>query len=69
MKPIIQIGFDEGEADFSVSAKIQNLNKKQMDELRAMTMVAVGIAENMWRDAKFKENPANKVVDRKGWTP
>lgn len=59
MKPIIQIGFNEGEADFAVHASIQNLNKDEMNRLRAMCVVALGTAEDMWRRAKQKENPTS----------
>ena len=56
---IITIGFDKnGEADFSVSGEIMDLNLLKMTELRAMIPVAIGTAEDMFRRAKQKENPA-----------
>ncbi|HDZ18848.1 hypothetical protein LCGC14_0641350 [marine sediment metagenome] len=45
----ISIGYDKGEMDFSVNCSIADLTLKEFDELRIMTMVAIGQAENMWR--------------------
>lgn len=48
-KPIIEIGYNKGEIDFGISGLILSLNFTQMQELRAMIIVAIGTAEDMWR--------------------
>jgi len=47
--PVISIGFKGVEADFAITGSIYDLDKEQMDELRAMIVVAVGSMEDMWR--------------------
>ena len=58
--PIISIGRHKGEMDFGVNVSIGDLTLKEMDELRIMTMVAVGQAESMWRRYQ-EERPENKA--------
>ena len=61
-KDIITIGFDKnGKADFGVRAGIQGLSHQQMKDLREMIVVAVGIAEDMWRRAQEEEQPPAQV--------
>jgi hypothetical protein len=56
MTPIIQIGKDkDGDFDFSISTTIGDLNYEQMSKFRAMIVVAIGSAEDMWRRAKQLE--------------
>lgn len=38
--------------DFGVNASIKDLSLEQMNELRIMTIVAIGQAESMWRDSR-----------------
>lgn len=60
-KAIISIGYDkDGDEDFSISAEILSLTREQMDRLRAMSMVAIGVAEDMWRRGMTKANPADE---------
>lgn len=55
---IIRVGFDKnGEADFRICAVIGELTQKQMDELRVMTFVAIGTAEDMRRRAVAERGP------------
>ncbi len=56
-KPIIQIGKHKGDFDFSVGAIIGDLTYEEMNEFRAMCMVAIGTSESMWRRMKEQENP------------
>ncbi len=54
--PITTIGFDKnGCADFGVNGSIQSLTYEGMQHLRAIIPVAIGIAENMWRDEQSKK--------------
>lgn len=48
-KDFITIGYHKGEMDFGVNGSIEDLTLKEFDELRIMTMVAIGQAESMWR--------------------
>jgi hypothetical protein len=57
LKDIITVGFTSGlEPNFSIRATIANLNYEQMKEFRAMMMVAIGTAEDMWRNSRENEN-------------
>lgn len=61
----ITIKAKEGEFDFGVNGSIANLSYEQMNNLRAMTMVAIGTAEDMWRRAQEQkqENKAMQAHD------
>lgn len=54
MKDIITVGYHKGEMDFGVNGSITELNLEQMNELRIMTMVAIGQAESIWR--RYRED-------------
>ena len=43
-----------GDWDFSVSGEIAELTLEDMNELRTMTMVAIGTAEEMFRMGNMK---------------
>lgn len=61
MIAIIEFGFEEGEADFSIKpGYLVNLNKDQMDRLRAMIVVGIGVAENMWRNERERKYPPSE---------
>lgn len=50
LRDIIRIGFDKnGEADFRITMAIQNLSLEQMQALRAMIPVAIGVGEDLFR--------------------
>jgi hypothetical protein len=53
---ILTVGWNKGEVDFSVRATIQDLSHSQMTEFRVMCMVAIGIAEDMYRRSKEKSD-------------
>lgn len=57
---ILKVGFCKGEIDFSVSGGIAALSYEQMQEFRAMCVVALGVAETEWRNAREKLSPAVK---------
>lgn len=59
---IISIGFYKGEVDFSVSGKILDLNFEEMNKLRAMIVVAIGTAEDMWRRNYELKNPLANTI-------
>ncbi len=49
-REIITIGFDKnGEADFGIRADIEQLSLEELKELREIIIVAIYIAEDMWR--------------------
>lgn len=52
MEKILSVGYHKGEMDFGVNASIKDLSLEQMNELRIMTIVAIGQAESMWRDSR-----------------
>lgn len=60
---ILTVGYHKGEMDFGVNCSISDLNQEQMNEFRAMCMVAIGQAESMWRNSNEKKHPSyeNKV--------
>ena len=60
-KNIITVGYHKGEMDFGVNCSIDNLTLKQMNELRIMTMVAIGQAERMWEQSRGT-NAANEIT-------
>lgn len=62
-EPLITVGYYKGEMDFGVLASIGELTIDQMDQLRIMTMVAVGQAEQMWARAKDLDNPTCQAED------
>ncbi len=53
-RPLIQIGFDRGEADFRITMAIADLPADRMKELRAMIPVAIGEAEAVCRREREK---------------
>ncbi len=55
-KSLITIGWHKGECDFSVSAEIMELGPEYMNKLRAMTVVAIGTAEDMWRREQARKH-------------
>lgn len=60
---LIEIGFNkDGDADFSVSAKICSLSLDQMNELRKMIIVGIGTAEDMFRREREKTIQAGKLA-------
>lgn len=60
---ILTVGWYRGEVDFGVRATIQSLSQEEMDEFRAMCMVAIGTAEDMWRKAQAVEQLATPNQD------
>ena len=63
---ILTVGWHKGEMDFGINCDIDELDIKQMHEFRVMVCVAIGQAENMWRRAREKQNPAavNNLSDQ-----
>ena len=63
MEQIISVGINnKGEIDFSVSAKITELDFVAMQEFRAMIIAAIGTAEIMWRrseEVKHQKQSSN----------
>lgn len=56
---LLTIGFNKGEMDFGVNGEVQELSLEKMQEFRSMCMVAIGVAEDMWRREKAKEYPVS----------
>lgn len=46
---LITIGYHKGEMDFGVNCSISDMTLEEFNELRIMTIVAIGQAESMWR--------------------
>lgn len=59
MKNLISIGYEKGEMDFSISGLVGELSLEEMGKLREMTMVAIGIAEDMFRRGNTSRNQAS----------
>ncbi len=56
VRDLITIGFDKnGEADFGIRGHVADLSMKEMQQIRAIIPVAIGVFENMWRDARNSE--------------
>lgn len=61
-RDLITIGFDKyGDADFGVRGDLASLTLEEMQKLRAMIPVAIGIAEDMWRREQESKNQAGQV--------
>jgi hypothetical protein len=58
---LITIGYHKGELDFGVNSSITELSLSEMKELREMIIVAIYVAEDMWRREAEKKNPAQTV--------
>ena len=57
---LFQVGWHKGECDFGVSAVFTELSYEQMKEWREMVVVAIGVAEDIWRRAQ-EEKPENRA--------
>jgi hypothetical protein len=56
---LLEVGYDKnGEMDFGISAVVGSLTRGQMKDFREMIMVAIGIAEDMWRSEQMKKECA-----------
>lgn len=54
---IIVIGFDKNrEAEFGVTCSVVELSHRDMKELRAMIIVAIGTMEDMWRKHQMNKH-------------
>ena len=54
---LIVIGFDKnGEADFRIRGDVAELSGERMNQLRQMIPVAIGSAEEMFRDSTQRKN-------------
>lgn len=60
-KDILTVGMKKGEWDFGVRATILELSPKEMDEFRAMIVVAIGTAEDMWRREQQSKHTAKSA--------
>lgn len=68
LNELIQTGFcaGYGDGDFRVSAAVEKLSKKELDELKLITLTALQVADDMWKRGQPVEqadvalpNPAN----------
>ncbi len=63
---LITIGFHKGEMDFGVNGSVGELNYRELSELRQMIVVAIYVAEDMWRREQSRKEPvASKCADEK----
>jgi len=56
-KDLFSVGYRRGKMDFSVSLEITKLTFKEMEELRAITIVGIGTFEDMWRREQQSKYP------------
>jgi len=56
--PLIAVGYNKGQMDFAIPASVCNLTQDEMNDLRAMIVVAIGTMEGMWRREQEKRYPA-----------
>ena len=63
---ILTVGENKGEMDFGVRSSIADLTYEEMQEFRATCMVAIGVAEDMWRDAQRRLNEPKEVPGLSG---
>lgn len=54
---LFAVGWHKGGLDFAVRASVQSLTYEEMRDLRQMIVVAIGVMERMWADAREKEHP------------
>lgn len=52
---LISVGYHKGEMDFGVSGLVGELSLEKMKELREMIVVAIGVAEDMWKRNRPRE--------------
>jgi hypothetical protein len=45
---LIKVGYHKGKMDFGVTS-VGDLTYEQLKEMREMIVVAIGVAENMWK--------------------
>lgn len=70
MNNLLSVGFDKGEMDFAINGEVQYLTPEIMQEFRAMTMVAIGVAEETWRRYQaMVVNPASAAKEIKSTPP
>ena len=58
MDALFQVGWHKCEIDFQVRADIASLTLAEMNEFRAMLIVAIGTMEDMWRREQERKHPA-----------
>lgn len=57
---ILNVGYHKGQMDFGVNCSIDELSYEEMRKFREMVVVAIGVAESMWRTAQEKKNPVGQ---------
>lgn len=68
MDNILSVGKNKGEMDFAISATISDLSQEQMAEFREMIVVAIGVAEQMWRSNRREDcTPFDPKPDTEEW--
>lgn len=61
LEHLIQVGYYKGEMDFGVRSTVAELTYEQMNELRIMTIVAIGQMEAMWSRAQEEKDRPNQA--------
>ena len=67
-RPILTVGFDKGEADYRLHLDWADLSPAQMNEFRAMLVVAIAQAEKFWVDAQMAR-PENRAYQADSMPP
>lgn len=65
MKTLFAVGYDKGEIDFAVSGLVTELTLEEMNKMREMIVVAIGIAEGMFRRSQEHKHPAASKAGEK----
>lgn len=60
--PYFSVGLHKGEMDFGISGAVCELSYEEMSRLREMIVVAIGVCESMWRDARERKNAPQMVT-------
>lgn len=50
--PFLSVGYHKSKMDFSVCLLVTKLSYEEMKNLREMTIVGIGVMEQMWRDSR-----------------
>lgn len=59
---LFSVGWRKGEMDFGVRGDLGALSLEEMNEFRKMVVVAIGVAEDMWRTQQ-ERNTAEHIAE------
>jgi len=65
VEDLLTVGFHKGEMDFGIKGSVQNLTIEELKDFRNMIIVAIYVAEDMWRKSHPIEAGSQDAVERK----